>query len=229
MPLTTPTPVRLESATARVRALVCDYGGVLTNPLSETYEAFAEHYGISVHDILVALERAAELHGSWPMAELESARITEQEFLDRVRAQLPQPAPELTAEDFRVAWFAGRRTNQEFVSFLHSVRPVVDVTALLTNNVAEWRETWRAGLPVDQLFDVVVDSSDEGVRKPDPEIYLRLLERIGIPAQECLFVDDVQANCDAAQDLGMRTVLFEDTATAIVDIRALLPSSGRPR
>ena len=68
--------------------------------------------------------------------------------------------------------------------------------ALLTNNVREWEPLWRAMLPVDEIFEVVVDSAFVGIRKPEPEIYELTLERLGggIGARECLFVDDVEDN-----------------------------------
>ena len=78
--------------------------------------------------------------------------------------------------------------------------------ALLTNNVREWEPLWRAKLPVDEIFETVVDSAFVGMRKPDPEIYLLTVERLdGISADECLFVDDTEVNCDAARELGMPT------------------------
>ena len=84
--------------------------------------------------------------------------------------------------------------------------------ALLTNNVREWEPLWRAMLPVDEIFEVVVDSAFVGIRKPEPEIYELTLERIGggIGAAECLFVDDVEDNVAAARQLGMTAVQFRD-------------------
>ncbi|MGW0579825.1 HAD-IA family hydrolase, partial [Streptomyces sp. NPDC002920] len=95
--------------------------------------------------------------------------------------------------------------------------------ALLTNNVREWEPLWRAQLPVDELFDVVVDSHREGVRKPDPAVYRILLDRLGgIAARRCMFVDDTDENCRAAAGLGFRAVRFADTDSAIREISGLL-------
>ena len=69
--------------------------------------------------------------------------------------------------------------------------------AILTNNVREWEPIWRAKLPVDEIFETVVDSAFVGMRKPDPAIYELTLERLdGIAAAECLFIDDTEVNCD---------------------------------
>ena len=68
---------------------------------------------------------------------------------------------------------------------------------MLTNNVREWEPLWRAKLPVDEIFETVVDSAFVGMRKPDHEIYELTLDRLdGIDAEECLFVDDIELNCD---------------------------------
>ena len=71
---------------------------------------------------------------------------------------------------------------------------------LLTNNIREWEPLWRTMLPVDEIFEVVVDSGFVGCRKPDREIYDLTLERLGDPAaEECLFIDDIDVNCDTAR------------------------------
>jgi putative hydrolase of the HAD superfamily len=93
---------------------------------------------------------------------------------------------------------------------------------MLTNNVREWEPRWRAMLPVDELFEVVVDSAFVGLRKPDPAIYRLTCERLGVAPERCLFVDDIEANCTAAAGLGMAAVWFRDTGQAIAEMRAAL-------
>ena len=58
------------------------------------------------------------------------------------------------------------------------------------------------------LFDPIVTSYGEGVAKPDPEIYQRLLQKLDVPAEQCLFIDDIERNLLPAQQLGMKTILF---------------------
>jgi HAD superfamily hydrolase (TIGR01509 family) len=77
-------------------------------------------------------------------------------------------------------------------------------------------------LPVDEIFDVVVDSAWVGVRKPDREIYEITLERLGVPAGAALLLDDIELNCTAARELGMGAVWFRDNAQAIAEIEAAL-------
>jgi putative hydrolase of the HAD superfamily len=75
-------------------------------------------------------------------------------------------------------------------------------------------------LPVDEIFELVVDSGFVGMRKPEPEIYELTLERLGgIPAEECLFVDDNDVNCAAARELGMAAVHYRHNDQAIAEIR----------
>ena len=76
--------------------------------------------------------------------------------------------------------------------------------AMLTNNVREWEPLWRSMLPVDEIFELVVDSGFVGCRKPEPRIYELTLERLGVPAEACLFVDDVEVNCEGARKAGMQ-------------------------
>jgi putative hydrolase of the HAD superfamily len=61
-----------------------------------------------------------------------------------------------------------------------------------------------------------------GLRKPDPAIYRLVCERLGVGPEGCLFIDDVEANCAAAAELGMAAVRFRDNSQAIADIRAAL-------
>jgi putative hydrolase of the HAD superfamily len=91
--------------------------------------------------------------------------------------------------------------------------------AMLTNNVREWEPLWRSMLPVDEIFETVVDSGFVGYRKPEARIYEMTLERLGLPAAACLFIDDLEHNIDGARALGMNAVHFRDNEQAIPEIR----------
>jgi putative hydrolase of the HAD superfamily len=97
-------------------------------------------------------------------------------------------------------------------------------TALVTNNIVEFRESWRKMLPADELFQVIVDSSAVRMRKPNPAIFQHTLELLGdVAPEECLFLDDAASNVEAAQRLGMRAVLVKsDLADALAALDALL-------
>ena len=206
-----------------LRAIVCDYGGVLTNPLAETYAHISRTTGVSLWEIGAALAHATERDGVHPMSELEVAKISEREFCDRIEsALLVTSGREIELTGFRERWFDGRSANTPFIDYLRTVHARGYRLALLTNNVLEWEPLWRATIPVDELFCLVVNSAEEGVRKPDPAIYLTTLERLGLPAADCLFVDDVEQNCAAAEQVGMTAVRFESTEQAIAQIERRL-------
>ncbi|MBT2395486.1 HAD family phosphatase [Streptomyces sp. ISL-100] len=212
----------------QITTVVVDYGGVLTNPLHETFAAFAATVGVPVDELRDAFAAATARYGRSPMADLETARCTEAEMVERVLAELPDGKGQglLGGQEFGELWFRARTVNEDLVSFLRGLRRLGYTTALLTNNVVEWGPRWRAQLPVDELFDAVVDSSAEGVRKPDPLIYRRLLERLPAAPHECLFLDDLEENCAAASDVGMLAVNFTTTDEAIDQVVALLRSRG---
>jgi putative hydrolase of the HAD superfamily len=94
--------------------------------------------------------------------------------------------------------------------------------AICTNNVREWEPLWRAMLPVDEIFDVVVDSAFVGSRKPETRIYELTLQRLGVGAGSALLIDDIEINCAAARELGMHTVWFRETEQAIEETEAAL-------
>ena len=203
----------------RPRVLICDFGGVLTSPLIEAIGAYQEKSGVTFEEIGEAMARMADADGGHPLFELEKGRISEADFMRTVEAELGKPLGALSS------YFAGLRRNEPMIDYVREVRERGVRTALLTNNVREWGRGWRAKLPeLDELFEIVVDSSAVGMRKPEPEIYELTLERLGggVEASDCVFVDDTDVNCEAARELGMRAVLFEDTERAIAELERAL-------
>src|SRR5688500_18195427 len=107
--------------------------------------------------------------------------------------------------------------------------------AMLPNNVREWEPLWRSMLPVDQIFELVVDSAFVGMRKPEPEIYHLTLDRIrehdpaelgDLQFSECLFIDDFEVNCAAARELGIHAVRFSSNEQALGEVRAALGTAA---
>ena len=136
---------------------------------------------------------------------------------------LPPSKPRPALHRFKETYFDGLHPNREMIALMAELSGRGYRMAILTNNVREWEPIWRAKLPVDEIFETVVDSAFVGMRKPDPRIYELTLERLdGIAAAECVFVDDTEVNCDAATALGLRSVLFRDTAQAIAEIRSAI-------
>jgi epoxide hydrolase-like predicted phosphatase len=100
-------------------------------------------------------------------------------------------------------------------------------TAIVTNNIKEYGEAWRGQLPVDELFDCIVDSSHVGIRKPDPAIYRLALEQVGVTEpSRAVFLDDFEANVVAARALGMHGIVVgPDPRPALAELDALLTGS----
>ena len=212
------------SASAR-RAVICDFGGVLTSPLLGAFAAVGEESGASVEALSGAMAGVAETTGRNPLHELEKGQITESDFLSMLEEQLEG---EVSLRGFRETYFSALDPNEEMIDYIAELRARGLRTALLTNNVREWEPLWRAKLPqLDLTFEVVVDSASVGMRKPEPEIYELTVERLGgaVTADECVFIDDSAANCAAARELGMYTVRFVETELAIAEVEAALGSS----
>lgn len=202
-----------------IRALVTDYGGVLTTPLSAGFLAYQQETGVSPERIGRAMGRATEEHGEHPLFALERGEIAEAEFARRLGEHLDDG---FDLARLRELLFERIEPNAPMIDFVADVRARGLRTALLTNNVREWESLWQAKLPpLDSLFDVVVDSAFVGMRKPEPEIYALTLERLGLSAEECLFVDDLEINCEAARELGLSAVRYEEAGATIAEIEAI--------
>ena len=201
--------------------LICDFGGVLTTPLQEGFLAYQEESGVSLEELGNAMGRAAEEHGEHPLFVLERGEISEVEFRARIEPHLEDG---FDLARLRALYFERLEPNGLMIDFVRDVRGRGVRAALLTNNVREWEPLWRAKLPeVDELFEVVVDSAFVGLRKPDPAIFELTLARLGgVAPERCVFVDDLDVNCDAARDLGMAAVRFESAGQAIPAIEAFL-------
>ena len=213
-----------------VTAVISDFGGVLTTPLLGSFAAFQNQTGIPPEALGMAMQRIAEADGEHPLYELERGRITEAVFLERLGGEL---ATELGHEPelhrFSEIYFDALEPNEPMIDLMRALRGRGLRMAMLTNNVREWEPLWRSMMPVDEIFELVVDSAFVGMRKPEPEIYeltlerLRALDGLGdLAPSECLFVDDVGPNVEAARALGLSAVHFQANDQAIAEIEALL-------
>ncbi|MBD0281504.1 MAG: HAD family phosphatase [Thermoleophilaceae bacterium] len=202
------------------RALISDFGGVLTSPLYEGLPAYQEEFGVSLEALGRAMALATEQHGDHPLFALERGEISEIEFRARIEPHLDEGF-DLTR--LRTVYFERLEPNAVMIDFIREVRLRGVRTALLTNNAREWEPLWRSKLPeIDELFEVVVDSAFVGMRKPEPAIYELTMERLGVRGDQCVFVDDLEPNCATARALGMVAVHFERPEQAVAELRAAL-------
>jgi len=203
-----------------VRAVICDFGGVLTTPLFHAFAAYQEEVGVPFEEMVRALQEIAAETGRHPLYELEKGRISEAEFVRSIEKRLG-----VHLRGMRETYFDHIHPNEPMIELMRTLRNRGLRMALLTNNVREWEPHWRAKLPdVDDIFEVIVDSAFVGMRKPEPEIYELTLARLdgALAPGDCLFVDDVDVNCDTARSLGMRAVHFVDNEQAIPAVEAAL-------
>ena len=192
----------------------------MTTPLSRGFLAYQEEAGISLEELGLAMARAGEAYGEHPLFALERGEIAEAEFARRLEEQLDG---RFDLGRLRELYFERLEPNETMIRYVAQLRARGLRTALLTNNVREWEPLWRGKLPqLDRIFELVVDSAFVGLRKPEPEIYELTLERLGgdLRAGECLFVDDLEVNCETARALGMTAVRFETAEQAIAELES---------
>src|SRR5262245_36543883 len=206
-----------------IEVVVSDFGGVLTTPLVQSFMAFQDQTGISTETLGRAMQAAAEANGENPLFEMERGEITEVAFLGRITDCLePLLGHRPEMHRFKEIYFEALDTNPPMIELMRELKGAGYRMAMLTNNVREWEPLWRTMLPVDEIFETVVDSGFVGCRKPESRIYALTLERIGAAAESCLFVDDVEVNCEGARRAGLSAVHFRDNEQAIAEIRAAL-------
>ncbi|HEU5251775.1 MAG TPA: HAD family phosphatase [Solirubrobacterales bacterium] len=212
-----------EPPTTDVTTIVSDFGGVLTTPLLAAFSAFQDDSGISPESLGKAMRIGLEEGEEIPLFALERGEISEDEFIagleDGLEAVLGH-RPHL--HHFRHKFWGALHPNEPMIELMRELKASGLKMAMLTNNVREWEPIWRSMLPVDEIFEEIVDSAFVGCRKPEPRIYELTLERIGSPAGSCLFVDDLRVNCEGAEAAGMSAVVFRENEQAIGEIRAAL-------
>jgi putative hydrolase of the HAD superfamily len=206
-----------------IRAIVSDFGGVLTTPLLGSFERVQDEIEIPPESLGAALRSATEERGDNPLFQLERGEMEETAFLDLLNDHLePIVGHRPHLHRFREVYFDALDPNEPMIELMRELKARGLKMAMLTNNVREWEPLWRSMLPVDEIFEEIVDSAFVGCRKPEARIYELTLERIGMPAGACLFVDDLRGNCEGAEAAGMRAIHFRDSEQTIAEIRAAL-------
>jgi putative hydrolase of the HAD superfamily len=212
-----------EPGASQLRALIVDYGGVLTSPLQDTMHSWCEDDEID----LAAFRRVI---GEWlgtsygseagtnPMHALERGEIAipdfERELARRLTTHDGRP---VEAEGLLGRMFAGFQPQRPMFDAVRRARGHGLKTGLLSNSwgVDYPREEW------DEVFDAVVISGEVGMRKPEPAIYRRAAELLEVAPAECVFVDDLGPNVKGAVGVGMVGVKFVDAEQAIHELEAL--------
>jgi epoxide hydrolase-like predicted phosphatase len=199
-----------------VDTVIFDVGGVLAT--TGRHSDFARRFPDTDADAVVRilLGDYAE-DGEHPWHRLERGEITLEENRRLNKVALMDAGIDLPAAPSGGAPMIEFVLNEPVVELVHELKAAGLRLGVLTNNVAEFRERWRAMLPFDELFDDVVDSHEVGVRKPNPAIYQLALARLGAEAGRTAFLDDVPSNVSAAQAVGMLAVVVDEDPGLAVD------------
>lgn len=193
------------------RGLLLDWGGVLTSDVFAGFQVFCQDEGLDplrVRDLF-----AADPGGRQALVELETGVISEPEFEIRLAAMLelsPERTPGLVD---RV--FGAIVAEEEIFEAIRIARASGIRTGLLSNS---WGVERYPHDQLPELFDAVVISGQEGVRKPDEAIYEIAIERLALPAEEIVFVDDLRGNLKPARALGMITVHHTSAAQTLDEL-----------
>jgi putative hydrolase of the HAD superfamily len=206
-----------------MRGVITDWGGVMTSPIADSVNAWLMADGID-RDSYVAVMRqwVKQAYGDGedgnPIHALERGECTNDEFELALARELvladggPVAGPGLLAR-----MFAGQTLDEAMLDMFRKLKAGGVPTGLLSNS-------WGGGYPRElfpDMFDAVVISGEVGMRKPEPRIFLHAAELLGLPPGECVFIDDIQANITAAEQIGFTGVLHngaDDTAQQVADL-----------
>jgi putative hydrolase of the HAD superfamily len=209
---------------AERRGLLVDWGGVLTTDVFRSFASFCTSEGLApetARDLFRGSDEGRRL-----LHELETGVLSEAAF-GRAFAEVLGLAAE-RGEGLVDRMFAALRPDEEMVAAVRAVRAAGVPTGMVSNSWGRDRYTSEALA----LFDAVVISGDEGIRKPHPRMYELGAQRLGLPPEACVYVDDLGGNLKPARALGMATIRHTDAATTIAEIERLLgvpPAQARRR
>ena len=197
-----------------MRGLIVDFGGVLTTNVFESFRQFCEREGLDPNTIKDTFRSDPEALGL--LRQLEQGELTAAEFSPRFAAVIGVEDSGNLVERL----FSGVGPDEAMLGAVRSARKAGVKTGLISNS-------WGEGLAYDQslldeLFDAVVISGDVGMHKPEPEIFHLGADKIGVPPDECVFVDDLKENIAGAEAVGMAGVLHRGSDRTLPELERLL-------
>jgi epoxide hydrolase-like predicted phosphatase len=200
-------------------ALVVDFGGVLTTPLQDSFLMFSEALGIELQDLVRVALKAYTGDTDPLVVAFETGAISDEEFSKEFAARLSEETGvAVDAEKLVDRMFGGMRLEEGMLDAVEAAKRHGFKTGLLSNS-------WGLGsYPRERLaeiMDVIVISGEVGMRKPDPEIFRLTIEKLGLPPEGCVFVDDHPGHLKAAQEVGLKTVLHREPGQTIPELEAL--------
>jgi putative hydrolase of the HAD superfamily len=206
-----------------MKAVVFDLGGVVFGSPFEHFDEYDRITGLPEGSVRGVIARSA-VDGAW--AALERGELTMPAFFGALEAEALAEGHTIDAAEIMAMVGRGIGARPEMLVAIERVREHGLKTAALTNN---WPSDNGSppGLRSLAVFDVVVESAVEGMRKPDPRIYELTLERLAVDATDAVFLDDIGMNLKPARAMGMTTIKVDTPAQAIADLEAVLGFSLR--
>jgi epoxide hydrolase-like predicted phosphatase len=205
-------------------AVLFDFGGVFTASPLHGLRAAAEELGIPPEVAFATVFGGYDEDTDHPWHRLERGEVTIEDAMAAITQMGADAGHAVDPIAMLTKGFGGSVIREDVVALAREVRAAGLRTAIVTNNIKEFSDAWRALLPVTELFDVVVDSCEEGIRKPDPRIFEIALERLGgVAPGRAVFLDDAPGNVAAARALGLHAIQVDAEHSPAVDqLRRLL-------
>ncbi|MBW2496030.1 MAG: HAD family phosphatase [Deltaproteobacteria bacterium] len=208
---------------ARFEAVLWDFGGVFSASPFSAVEALGRERNLKPSRLLEAMFGPYHGDTDHPWHRLERGEIDFGSAREGIMELARADGIELDPIEVFVRMGEGSVIREEMVALAMRIKRIGHRTAIVTNNAKEFRERWVSSIPVGEICHEIVDSSEIGIRKPDPRIFQHALEILGgIAPERALFVDDYPANVEAAEALGIRgVVVSDDYENAISEIEEL--------
>ncbi len=198
-----------------VEAVIFDFGGVFTSSPFEAFARFERERGLP-ENFIRQVNARNHLENAW--ARLERAEIDHDAFDREFAAECRALGHDVNGRDVLPLLLGAPRP--EMLEALRRIHGRLK-TGCITNNLPAGGANPLASfykLEAMALFDHVIESSKIGMRKPDPRIYRMMTEALGVPAERCIYLDDLGVNLKPARAMGMTTIKVDDAASAIAEL-----------
>ncbi len=216
----------ITSNESNIDAVLFDWGGVITVPPGPIVEKLYRQIDVDQDQLRLRRKAYRDDDPDSQFARLERGELSLEAYLTWSRQDLPGAE---TIWDPESAHFLFRHLTvvPEVVARIYQLKERGFLLGLLTNNIAEAWPTVNDGLPIDDLFDVVINSAFVGMRKPEHRIYVHALEKLGVRAEHAVFLDDNSVNLEAARACGLNVVEVKQPVAALEKLEAVIKELAR--
>ena len=208
---------------SRIEAVLFDLGGVFTDSPFEAATRVGDELGAEPGRMLEIVFGPYHDDTDHPWHRLERGELALEDARTEIIALGEREG--IDSDPYRVLALlaAGSGPREDVVAAVHRLRDGGYRTAIVTNNAREFRDAWLSLLPFDEMFDVIVDSSAVGMRKPNPEIFHHTLRELGdVEPARAVFLDDFEGNVRAAVELGLHGIVVGSDPTEALEALARL-------